>query len=1082
MAPIATAELEKTSSRSSNDSVLPSATADKRLKAFWCEHGHPYSDKFADSSLTSLPSLLEYNAKTRGNEIGFLYPEENTFRKVSWIEFNDLVKALAASYADVFNAQVVAGIANAKQPAVALLGVGHTFQYFATQLALVRLGLRVLLLSPSNATAARDHLLDACDVGGIVAEEQLLQTVQDLNMPVAKLLSRPTAESLTGVKDVLAFVPTDPWNSHSFVIHSSGTTGLPKPIIHTHRSMMLIARMYRLFPEFYISNWYLAFPLFHIAGISIALSGLPNGLALTFPPTNWPPAPGSILSAWRELEAINMPADCLHCAPAVIEDLYEYIKDTNAKDFSPLVRLKVLQPGGASLAPSLLERLVELGCNVKTTYGSTEIGPPWRTMPHTRDNAHCYRVKNLFPENNFLEMQSIGNGMFEPVVYKGFPLAAELWPSESSPNPYRTNDLFVEIPPGSGLFTLQGRKDDLLVHSNGEKTNALPLQMALDGCPEMQKAAVFGTGKPCTAAIVQPSITTRGELSSDEAILRAVEACNQSLPSHSQIHRTMVHILRDGLVLPVTPKGSVRRKEAESLYREELERLYRTLEDGGPENAMREDDENLSNEAFVLQCVRKALQVDNVSPTASFYNLGLDSQKAVRLRSSLLKRFGRFPLMYIFEYSTLEKLIGKLSRPQVVSSAESLRATHHRWIQSTIEKYTREMESWPPLTERREKPVDGEIIYLTGATGSLGNALLESFVANKNVRKIYCAIRGSKERLQDALRSRGYASSVYNSPKIEVVSYEMSDSHLGLEHQTYSALATEVTLVLHNAWKMDFNTPVHEFEQDCLQSAMHLMRFANTGCSKRFAFSSSVATHLGPAAAGTEVAEVEMANDPNLASDTGYAQSKFVVEILAQSFARHTGLSVAVLRIGQLCGHSKLAAWNETEMFPIMINTGLTNLKAMPILEGQMVDWLPVDTCAATIDSLLIAGLSPKPSGPADVADTLSRSHVHNLVNPRALPWENFLNVLKEASGIEFDRVPMSEWVIRLQALSESGTEVPGTRLLSFFQDMASAGNDSGPVFSTHKTCRYAPVLANVGTIDVQLMKRYLEEWPLAGA
>ncbi|KAI7548387.1 male sterility protein [Hortaea werneckii] len=1081
MAPIATADLEKTSSLSSNDSVLPSATADKRLKALWYEHGHPYSDKFADSSLTSLPSLLEYNAKTRGNEICFLYPEENTFRKVSWIEFNDLVRGLAASYADIFHAQVVAGIANAKQPTVALLGVGHTFQYFATQLALVRLGLRVLLLSPSNATAARDHLLDACDVVGIVAEEQLLQIVQDLDKPVAKLLSRPTAESFTEGKDVLAFVPADSWNSHSFVIHSSGTTGLPKPIIHTHRSMMLIARMYRLFPEFYISNWYLAFPLFHIAGISIALSGLPNGLALTFPPTNWPPAPGSILSAWRELEAIGMPVDCLHCAPAVIEDLYEYIKDTNAEDFSPLTRLKVLQPGGASLAPSLLDKLVELGCNVKTTYGSTEIGPPWRTMPHTRDNAHCYRVKNLFPDNKFLEMQPIGNGMFEPVVYKGFPLAAELWPSESSPNPYRTNDLFVEVPPGSGLFTLQGRKDELLVHSNGEKTNALPLQMALDGYPQVQKAAVFGTGKPCTAAIIQPSITAKDQLSTDEDILRAVEACNQSLPSHSRIHRTMVHILRDGLILPITPKGSVRRKEAESLYKKELEGLYRTLEDGGPENASREDDENLSNEAFVLQCVRKALQVDSIPSTASFYTLGLDSQKAVRLRSLLLKRFGRFPLMYIFEYSTLEALIGKLSRSQVEFPAGSLRAAHHRWIQSTIEKYAREIESWPGLTERREKPVDGEIIYLTGATGSLGNALLESFVANNNVRKIYCAIRGSKGRLQDALRSRGYPASVYNSHKIEVVSYEMSDSHLGLEHQTYSALAKEVTLVLHNAWKMDFNTPVYEFERDCLQSTRHLMRFANTGCSKKFAFSSSVATHLGPAAAGIEVAEAEMPNDPNLALDTGYAQSKFVVEILAQSFARRTGLSVAVLRIGQLCGHSKLAAWNETEMFPIMIKTGLSHLKAMPILEGQMVDWLPVDTCAASIDSLLIAGPSPKPSCPADVADTLSRSHVHNLVNPRVLPWDSLLDVLEEASSMGFDRIPMSEWVVRLQALSENGIEVPGTRLLSFFQDMASGGNDSVPVFSTQKTRRYAPVLAHVGTIDVQLMKRYLEKWSLAG-
>ncbi|KAI7351174.1 hypothetical protein KC336_g22529, partial [Hortaea werneckii] len=247
----------------------------------------------------------------------------------------------------------------------------------------------------------------------------------------------------------------------------------------------------------------------------------------------------------------------------------------------------------------------------------------------------------------------------------------------------------------------------------------------------------------------------------------------------------------------------------------------------------------------------------------------------------------------------------------------------------------------------------------------------------------------------------------------------MCDSHLGLEYEKYSDLAKEVTLVLHNAWKMDFNTPVHEFDQDCLQSAMHLMRFANTGSSKTFAFSSSVATHLGPAAAKTEVAEAEMANDPNLALDTGYAQSKFIVEILAQSFARHTGLPVTVLRIGQLCGHSKLAAWNETEMFPIMINSGLNHLEAMPVLEGQMVDWLPVDICAASIDSLLTAAAQPKPLDSADVADTSVRSHVHNLVNPQVLPWNVFLHVLAEASGTGFDRIPMSEWVVRLQALSE---------------------------------------------------------------
>jgi hypothetical protein len=34
------------------------------------------------------------------------------------------------------------------------------------------------------------------------------------------------------------------WESHTFIIHSRGSTSLPKPIVHTNRSMVLIARMY----------------------------------------------------------------------------------------------------------------------------------------------------------------------------------------------------------------------------------------------------------------------------------------------------------------------------------------------------------------------------------------------------------------------------------------------------------------------------------------------------------------------------------------------------------------------------------------------------------------------------------------------------------------------------------------------------------------------------------------------------------------------------------------------------------------------------------------------------------------------
>lgn len=45
----------------------------------------------------------------------------------------------------------------------------------------------------------------------------------------------------------------------------------------------------------------------------------------------------------------------------------------------------------------------------------------------------------------------------------------------------------------------------------------------------------------------------------------------------------------------------------------------------------------------------------------------------------------------------------------------------------------------------------------------------------------------------------------------------MKDSLLGLDVETYYRLSTEVTTVVHDAWRVDFNETVQDFEADCLR-------------------------------------------------------------------------------------------------------------------------------------------------------------------------------------------------------------------------------------------------------------------------
>ncbi|KAL1301564.1 hypothetical protein AAFC00_005801 [Neodothiora populina] len=1078
MAPIAVADLESSASHIENvsdTSVFPSENADSRLKKLWAQHGDIQSSKYLDANLTSLPRLIKFNARTRPDELAYLVPRDDIFASITWEQFDHLTEYVAAQYSQAFQGELETSLSMNQQPTLALLGSGNTFRYWVSQVALLKLGVRVLLLSDKNAEVARDHLMRVCNAVGVVVEQKYVRHVQGLQVPIVPFVPVSLEWDPKPVSEYVRFESDDEWNQQTMIIHSSGSTGLPKPIIHTNRSIMLIARMYRLFQSFIVENWYLCFPLFHIAGVSIILGGVPTALPTTFPPETWPPSPGAILGAWRKLEQVGRPVDCLHCAPSVIEDLYEYITLSAEKDFSPLSKLKVLQPGGAALSPTMLQNLEKLKVNVKTTYGSTEIGPPYRTIPDTLEGS-CYRVKSLFPNDARVVMEPQGENLYECVIYKGFPLAAELWLDSQAPDPYRTNDLFIQDPPNSGLYMLQGRKDDMLVHSNGEKTNALPLQMAIEEChPAIKKIIVFGTSKPCTSAVVELS---KAQGHSDvEPILVAMEAACEAFPSFSRLNRSLILFLKDGETLPVTPKGNVRRNEAKSLYGGQVEELYAKVFDDVDESGEDEKSARLDDLAFVRHAVASAcgLSVERVQSSTSFYEIGLDSQKAVKLRSSLSKRFGKFPMMLIFEHPSPQSLSQRLGQSTMADTA----ATANKnicWIRDTISNYNAVIESWAGESQPRTfDQSSAEVVYLTGATGAIGNALLAALDADPKVSKVYCAIRGSngRKRLTEALQTRGYANAISTSGKFVVVPCDMRDAKLGLDDETHQQLAGEVTAVMHNAWRLDFNQQVDMFEDDCLKSTLNLMHFAYTTKKKTFAFTSSVATNMGKSSAGKIIHETPIVNNPSLALETGYAQSKFIIEVVSQTYSRVLDMPVRIYRVGQLCGHTVLGAWNTSEMFPIMIATGLQHLKAMPVFgEKSLVNWLPVDICAESIRATLLN---------RDLAET-DKYTLHNLVNPSTITWAQFLDALEQASETAFDRVSMSEWVARLQVACEvKGGDVPGAKLLGFFESMARAADEDAAVFETEKTTALVPRLRDAPAVDTDLLNLYLSKWRQVG-
>jgi thioester reductase-like protein len=239
---------------------------------------------------------------------------------------------------------------------------------------------------------------------------------------------------------------------------------------------------------------------------------------------------------------------------------------------------------------------------------------------------------------------------------------------------------------------------------------------------------------------------------------------------------------------------------------------------------------------------------------------------------------------------------------------------------------------------------------------------------------------------------------------------------------------------------------------------MSLLRLCCAGRPKRIAFTSSISTTLGPLSPSL-IPESPLGPDPAVALPTGYAQSKYIIERILQTASKPSGLGISIhlLRVGQLCGSTRTGKWNRDEWVPILLATS-KHMGALPLLERRAVDWVPVDVAASTITELL---LPDKASSPVTY-------EVHNIVNPHPIPWSTFLSLLQSSSlsldSSKLDEVSMAEWVRRLNVLADDGADVeaaPGLRLLSFWESMVRESESK--VFDTVKTREMSESLRTLG-------------------
>ncbi|KAI0600274.1 hypothetical protein F4775DRAFT_599390 [Biscogniauxia sp. FL1348] len=949
---------------------------------------------------------------------------------------------------------------------VAVLGPSN-LDYIVTMLALTRIGFTVLFLSTRLAIEAYVGLLNATHCHKIITVPSYSAVVSEMaeNHEIAQfqMLSSTsyTKPDSSGTRFKRPVEIKNEAQKIAFIVHSSGSTGLPKPIYQTHRSCLM---------NYSVGSGmraYVTLPLYHNHGLATFFRGITYSVTTAFFDASLPMTHDHLVSGMEQFGP-----ESLHCVPYSIKLLAE-----SDRGVEMMKKCKLVLFGGSSCPDELGDRLVRAGVYIVGHYGATEMGQLMTSFREKDDKAWNYM--RPFPKvAPYLRFVPIGEGLYECVVLDGLPTKV-MSNSDDPPNSYHTRDTFIPHPTMPNAWRYIGRLDDRVTLMNGEKVLPIPFEHRLRQHELVEEALIFGVGKAFPGLLIFPSEKSRGL--SKEAILSellpAINAGNEAAEKFGQISTEMVEILDQGTSYPRTDKGTIIRAAAYRAFEKVIEGVYVRFEthDDARDGARKVLSQSELVE-YLLDLFTNTIGVKGLTEDSDFFDRGTDSLQAVAARAKIMREIdvGNTVLgnNVVFEHPSVRKLAAYLYS---LRTGEGLLETDETGLMSDlISKYS----DFPDFTPGNKEP-DGEVVLLTGTTGSLGTHILSQIVSLPKIKKIYCLVRATSKdeahsRVLSSLRSRQV---LQETPieKVVALPSDLGQERLGLDDATYTAIRSSLTTVLHSAWMVNFNVGLGSFERSHIAGVHNLIKFClsvSFQSPAKLFFVSSIS-----AAAGTPVpATIREGHVENLhhAQNMGYARSKLVTEHIMRAAARKTGMVARVLRTGQLMGDSRHGLWNSTEAIPLMIQSAKT-IGVLPTLD-ETPSWLPVDKCASAI--LELSGLAPNSEGtlPSDCEE------VYHVLNPRLFSWSDELLPALRAAGLQFDVVSQREWVRRLREGEQDPKKNPAVKLLDFYTekyDNDRAGR-SGLVFDTRVTAQRSETInRGFDLIQSGILRKCLESWQL---
>ncbi|CBF83739.1 hypothetical protein AN2924.2 [Aspergillus nidulans FGSC A4] len=519
-------------------------------------------------------------------------------------------------------------------------------RHLILSLAAVRAGSRLLLLSPRNSVAIHEHLIKETQSAAILYDSSFSTAITELTS-----LSQITAVQAPGLVDLLSDTTLaneypygdtfkDASDKPLVVFHTSGSTGMPKPVTFVHSALAAVDSLRELYSEDSyrvsvhrvidaVEATYNGCPLFHTAGFVVSFFLVFSGCVTVIGPPDQPSSPQmfkQILHSTHTQGALLPPLviDQIAEEPAMVEEA---------------AKLKFLTYGGGSVSRAAGD-LLSKRTNLINVLGSSECGliGAYMTEPEHWDWFH-FAEKEMGIKWEPVDEAKEKPEFFEMVLRREeLPQKQAVFANFPDLDEWHMRDIFYRHPTIPYYYKYQSRKDDVIVFSTGEKTNPIDVEAGINSLPGVAASLVVGHKRPYPVLLVELAASATVDDTLPD-IHRVLEELNKLSMKYAQIHRGDVLFAEPEKPFVRTPKGTINRSQTNKLYAEEIEALYSSATEI-PDQALQarldpSTDETLTESIAAM--VGDLTEVKDLGISDDFFASGLDSRQVQILAATLAR-------------------------------------------------------------------------------------------------------------------------------------------------------------------------------------------------------------------------------------------------------------------------------------------------------------------------------------------------------------------------------------------------------------------------------------------------------------